>query len=192
MDTRETWWVFLVQLEFARNYPVAYQLTSHGAAVRNPLLEAILPSLLHIKMTAILDEALGRYLESSKTALPADYRPDLNGRIGFCSDAGLVLNHQALQGVRKRRNKAAHETFSDVSWSQLDQDLGEVHTALQHLGLVGERPEFRVEAERSAFLLSSDEPGILGHRDCAVRVLRGEKVAGEHKWGETLHDDLAS
>jgi hypothetical protein len=187
VDTRKTWRVFLVQLEFARHYPVAYQLTSLGAAVRNPVLETVLPSLLHIKLMAILDDALAGYLDASSRRLPARYREDLNGRIGFCTDVGLILNGQALHGARDRRNGAAHEVFSSVSWGLLDQDLNEVHAALQHLGLVSKRPDFHVEAERSA-LRQSDEPGILGKRDYTVRVLEGANCAGEFTWSETLHD----
>jgi len=78
-----------------------------------------------------------------------------------------------------------------VSWDELDRDITQVHHTLQHLGLVGDRPEFRVAAERSAFR-ESDEPGILGHQDFAVRVMHGDKVAAEFTWSETLYDDTAS
>lgn len=191
MNTLETWRIFLIELEFARNYPMAYQLTSNNVVGRNPVLEEILPSLLHLRMTAVLDGALEAYLDSTGTSLPADYRSDLNGRICFSSDSGLVPNGQALHRVRKRRNDTAHEVFSNVSWKQLEQDRREVHAALQHLGLVSEPPQFLVKAERSAFR-ESDEPGVMGHHDFVVRVMEGEKCAGEFKWRTTLHNDSVS
>ena len=189
-DIRGAWRVFLIELELARNYPIAYQL-SHGPAVRNPVLEKILPSLLHIKMAALLDEALDAYLTSATTALPKTYRSTLDAQISFLSDSGRIQNGPALHAVRNRRNELAHETCSSVSWSQLDQDLPTVHATLQHLGVVGGRPRFEIKAERSA-AQSSEEPGVIAYFDYSVTLAEGEKTTAEFRWRETLHNDEAN
>jgi hypothetical protein len=72
-NVRQAWRVLLIESEFARNYRIAYQL-DEGAAARNPVLEKILPSLLHVKMAAMLDEALGTHLAATSTSLPKKYR----------------------------------------------------------------------------------------------------------------------
>src|SRR5262245_35813845 len=164
-----TWRTFLIELEFARNYLMAYR-PDQVAAVRNPILETTLPSLLHIKMAALLDEALVSYLDSTGTVLPKSYHPTLDGRISFCRDSGRVPDGPGLHDMRLRRNAVAHESSSSVSWSQLDEDLTVVHSALQHVGMVGERPRFQVTAERSGVQESTD-PGIAFHVNYAVRVV---------------------
>ena len=191
MDVGKDWRVFLIQLAFAREYPMAYQVSSPGLATRNPILESILPSLLYIKMAALMDGALEEYIAANQLQPGKRYRADFNGRINFCSDSGFINNGADLHGVRTMRNDTAHKPLASVDWDELDRDIVHVHRALKQLGFVGERPEFRVEAERSAFR-QSDEPGILGSRDYSVRVMHGDKKAAEFKWGETLHDDPAS
>jgi hypothetical protein len=183
----KTWRTFLIELEFARNYPIVYQL-NHGPAVRNPVLERILPSLLHIKMAALLDEALETYLISTGTT---GYQESLYGRISFCSETGRIPHGTALHDIRKRRNDAAHQPATSVSWMQLDQDLTVVHAALQHLGLVCGRPHFDIEAERSE-ARDSQEPGINCHFDYAVILLENGRKEAAFTWRETLHKDATS
>ncbi len=189
-DIRGAWRLFLIELEFARNYPMAYQL-GHRLAVRNPVLEKILPSLLYIKMAALLDEGLAAYLISTTSVLPKAYRSTLDGRISFLTDSGKIPNGPALDAIRNKRNELAHETSSSVSWPQVDQDLASVHAALQHLGLVGARPRFDIRAERSG-AQGSQEPGIIEYFDYSVTLTEGEKTAAEFKWRETLHSDEAT
>jgi len=191
LDIRQTWRVFLIQLALACGYPTAYQLGSGGIAPRNPILERILPSLLHIKMMALLDEALQDYLKNTGQVPGAKYEKTLFGRVSFLGDKGLIGNDKILHSARGRRNAAVHEMLSDVSWAQLDADLLEVHCALQTLGLVGARPDFKVGGERSK-LRESSEPGVLGERDFFVRAWEGSKVAGEYRWTERIYDDEPS
>ncbi len=189
-DVRKAWRVLLIELEFARNYQIAYQLDG-GAAARNPVLEKILPSLLHIKMAAVLDEALENHLAAKNIPLPKTYRPALEGRISFFHDSKEITNGPELHDIRQRRNDLAHDTSSAVSWVQLDQDLSVVHATLQHLSFVGKRPHFEIKAERSA-MQGSDEPGIAWYCDYSVGLMEGDKVAAEFKWRSKLHDDDAT
>jgi hypothetical protein len=184
-----TWRTFLIEIEFARNYPLAYQLDG-GAAVRNPVLEKVLPSLLYVKMAALLNEAFESYLDAANTVLPNGYRSTLDGRISFFSDRGRVPDGAALHAVRQRRNAIAHEVTSSVSWNELDLDLTVVHSALERLGLVGPRPHFEISAEKSEAKSSSD-PGISLHFDYAMTVVENGKIAGKITWRENLHDDMA-
>lgn len=180
--------MFLVQLEFARHYPMAYSLSAGGGRPpNNPVLERLLPSLLHIKMMALLDEALEEYLTGKGQKLPSKYRDDLNGRISYFSDAGLVSNAPDLHVARKRRNGAAHELLSDVSWAEFDSDVDQVQAALDLLGLVPARPSFKVTAERSQ-MRESDDPTVFREQDFAVIVWQGEKKAGEFTWTERILD----
>jgi hypothetical protein len=188
LGTQRTWRVFLVELALARHYPTAQLLTSLGPPAPNPVLARILPSLFHIKMMALFDEALQDYLESTGQVPGAEYPKTLFGRLTFLADKGLINNDKDLRGARERRNAAVHEMFADVSWSQLDADLLAVHRALQELGLVGAFPNFTVGGERSA-LRDSNEPGVLYEREFIVRALEGTQVAGEYRWTQRIYDD---
>jgi hypothetical protein len=189
-DVRQAWRLLLIESEFARNYRIAYQLDA-GAAARNPVLEKILPSLLHIKMAAVLDEALDTHLAATNISLPKTYRPTLEGRISFFHDSKQVSNGADLHAIRQRRNDLAHDTASSISWAQLDQDLAAVHATLQHLGFVGPRPHFEIKAERSA-IQGSQEPGVAWYCDYSVSLLEGDKMAAEFRWRSRLHDDEAT
>ena len=145
----------------------------------------MLPALLHIKMTALLDEALDAHMQSAGISLPGGYRADLNGRISFYSDTNRVPNGPDLHSVRSRRNALAHETSSDLAWTDLDQDIEMVQAALNHLGLVGARPSLKAEAERSAARESAD-PRIFWMHEYIVRILDGERLAAEFKWEESI------
>jgi hypothetical protein len=189
-EVRQAWRVLLIESEFARNYPIAYQLDA-GAAARNPVLEKILPSLLHIKMAAVLDEALETHLAATNTSLPKTYRPTLDGRISFFDDSRQIANGVDLHAIRQRRNDLAHDTSSAISWAQLDQDLDAVNATFQYLGFVGPRPHFEIKAERSA-MQGSQEPGVAGYFDYSVSLIEGERTAAEFKWRSTLYGDEAT
>ncbi len=57
-DILKAWHRLLQELELARNYHMPYLLTGFSGAFRNPLLDYLLPSLLYVKLVAILDETL--------------------------------------------------------------------------------------------------------------------------------------
>jgi hypothetical protein len=52
------------------------------------LLDGLLPALLHIKATAILDDALELWLDENGHRLSNPYRNDLNGRVQYLADHG--------------------------------------------------------------------------------------------------------
>jgi hypothetical protein len=173
----------------ARNYGIAYRLDG-GVAARNPVLEKMLPSLLHIKMVSILDEALANKIAEDSLPFPKSYRHTLEGRISLARDSGLIKNGDILHVIRKRRNRTAHDISAKVTWDQLDDDILEVHKVLQSLVASGELPNFQVSAERTA-LQDSEEPGVLFHCDCRIMVKEGDKIAAEIKWRKQTYADSA-
>ena len=54
---QKAWNRFLQELELAKNYHMSYLLNGFGGTFRNPLIDYLLPSLLYVKMVAILNEA---------------------------------------------------------------------------------------------------------------------------------------
>ncbi|MDY0341769.1 MAG: hypothetical protein RBS17_11250 [Coriobacteriia bacterium] len=188
MEIRQLWRVFLVERALARDYQTPYQLSSMIPAARNPILESLLPSLLHVKLASILDAALEEYLDTNEHTLPKGYRNDLNGRICYCSDSGLIDNGDDLHEVRGLRNDIGHEPDAGASWDDLDRDVCRVHHTLHHLGFVGPLQNFRVHGERSA-MVKADEPGVLGRQTYTIRVMDGDKRAAEWSWTNTLYDD---
>src|SRR5688572_26213119 len=126
---RGSWRRLLIDLEFARNYPIAR--VSLGPPFRNPILEAMLPSLLHMKAVTILDEALKKI--SAQKGLRS--RNSLNARIELLSTERILSTSNGLHAVRGRRNDLAHEFEEAIDWVQLDRDIQEIQSALEHLGV---------------------------------------------------------
>jgi hypothetical protein len=59
-EIRQQWRLFLIDLMFASRYELGYIDAIH-LPPKNPVLERLLPSLLHIKAVAILDCGLRRW-----------------------------------------------------------------------------------------------------------------------------------
>ncbi|MDH4185666.1 MAG: hypothetical protein OEV08_01595 [Nitrospira sp.] len=142
-SVHQAWRTLLIESEFARNYPIAYQLYA-GMAVRNPVLNEILESRL----------------ADTDTSPPKNYRPILEGGNSPFHNSKQIANGADLHTIRPRRGNVVHDA-STISWNQLDQGLTTIHATLQHLGIVRPHHHFEVKAERSA-MLSSQEPDITG------------------------------
>ena len=112
-STRSAWRRFLIDFEFAKNYPFA-RLGNGRLGFRNPVLERILPSLLHVKAVAIPDESLRDLLTERGLALPKKYGNGLNARVNFLVDSGIIVDPGSLQKVRNRRNDVAQHHLGDV------------------------------------------------------------------------------
>ncbi len=179
-DVSENWHNFLIDAELSKNYLIVSTITG-GDAVDNPVIERILPSLLHIKMTAILDETLIAYMSSNNITQPRNYRRDLNGRIEFFAYKGLILNDDDLHAIRSNRNDTAHKSQLYVSWDQLDKDITSVHSTLQHLGYVGNHSKLTVDAVQEK-AEPSNEPNKTYSQNFSVRVLDDKNIISELKW----------
>jgi hypothetical protein len=117
---RGAWWRFLIELQFARDYTVAASIEATGPTIRNPILETLLPSLLHIKAVAILDAALKEILSAKSLVVPKRYGGMLKGRIDFLADQGLLPESGDLHRIRDTRNDVAHEFDERIEWAELD------------------------------------------------------------------------
>jgi len=76
-----------MDLELAKNYKaVSVLATVGGLPAPNPLLDVLLPSLLYVRMSSALDEALEEYIDRSGLNFGKPYKNDFNGRICFLAD----------------------------------------------------------------------------------------------------------
>jgi hypothetical protein len=187
-NPRVAWRRFRLEAEAAKHYPTSYSLYI-GQTHRHALLEGLLPVLLHIKATAILDDALAQWLGDNGHTLPKPYKDDLNGRIQYLVDNGLIPNGHSLHEVRKRRNTFAHEPDAACDWTLLQRDIESIETGLASLGSVNPVPVLEHYAERSA-LRESVEPGVTFERTFEYGVRENGRPALEIKWTQKiLRDD---
>jgi hypothetical protein len=135
---------FLIDVMFAENYELGH-LDDLGPSVKNPVVERLLPSLLHVKAVAILDHAIRSWCDHKGLVIPKKpYGTDLKGRIDYLVDNAFLSDRSSLHAIRGTRNIVAHEPADAVDWRQLDSDVKAIHVALKELGLVGEFPKWEI------------------------------------------------
>ena len=186
-DIVKAWHRFLQEIELAKNYHMPYLLNRFGATFRNPLLDYLLPSLLYIKLVAILDEALVFLIDHRGFTVPNKYKKSIHGRIEFLNDEGIIANYSALHGVRDNRNLLAHEASATIGWEKLYGDLDTVENELQHLGFVGDRPDYKYFGERSA-VRECDEPGVAFAQDFRFGIKCNDRVTMEVCFTSKTHN----
>jgi hypothetical protein len=183
-DVSEIWRSFLIDVTFAKNHKLAY-VDMPGPVPANPVVERLLPSLLHVKAVAILDHALQLWIDDKGLVVPRPYRSDLNGRINFLADYNHIADRAPLHAIRGTRNLLAHDPSGEVDWAELDRDVIIVHAALFELMIVKPMPTWEVSAERSG----AGEGEIL-NAACtfhyAVRIKDGDKKIAEITWSTHL------
>jgi hypothetical protein len=186
-EISNAWRAFLLQSQLANDYPDSYSLYL-GKTHRNPLLDRLLPALLHIRACSLLDEALEILLAENDIALPTkQLRNDLHGRITVLQESGALPTDHRLHEVRKRRNVLAHEKDSYCGWEDLAADVDSIHVVLEKTGFTGARPKLQSFAERSG-MEKSNEPGIAFIRHFRVGVRENDQPAIEFGWTEKVHD----
>ena len=185
---KKSWRRFLIDVTYGRHYPAYYSMSAlhFRGARRNPTLDDLLPSLLHIKAVAILDAALLSKLdEHCVKPKQFGYRNDLNGRIETAAAAGIITNKGVLHSIRSLRNDVAHEFSEKVDWKTLDGDLNGINDALQEMGFVGALPSLNVKWQRSPKEELKDASAMLGF-DYWIAVVEGENVWAELRYDEEL------
>jgi hypothetical protein len=136
-DYRTPWKRLLQEVELARNYHWPYALIGVGRTFRNPIIEAMLPSLLFVRLVSLFDEALTDYLENQTIHWPPKTKQDLNGRIALLDGAGRLLNAASLHVLRKRRNLLAHNgNPKPVTWDELSDALKTIGGELLNLNVI--------------------------------------------------------
>jgi hypothetical protein len=189
-DVPQVWREFLIDVMFAENYELGH-LDDLGPSVKNPVVERLLPSLLHIKAVAILDHAISSWCDDKGLVIPKKpYGPDLKGRIDYLVDNAFLFDRSSLHAIRGTRNIVAHEPADAVDWRQLDSDVKAIHVALKELGLVGEFPKWEISSERSA---AQDPwvPNALCTFDYRITIKYEEKLVAEITWSKHLMRDGA-
>ncbi len=184
---QEAWRRFRLEAEAARNYPSSYALYI-GQTHRDVLLEALLPTLLYIKAVAILDDSLDLWLEQNGHQLRPPYRNDLNGRLEYLGEKRLLEDVDALQAVRKERNRLAHEPGASCDWGRFADDVSVIERSLLSLGLVRPTPQLEYFCERSA-VEDSNEPGVSFSRRFSYGVKENGITALEVAWTQKFLAD---
>lgn len=183
----ELWHRFLLDWEVAKNYHKPYELNGLGGGTfRNPILDYLLPSLLYVKLVAILDEAIKDYLKQKGLKPPKQYKKDLNGRLEFLKDQGIITTAPSLHGIRNVRNVLAHEATGTTDWNDLTSAIATIESTLQHLGTVGPRRHYAYFGERSA-VHDSTELGILCEQDFRFGVKCNGKPAMDWSFTRRTH-----
>jgi hypothetical protein len=189
-DLPGLWRHFLIDYTFARNYPIGY-IDLPGPAPRNPVLDQLLPSLLHIKAVAILDHALEVWIAANMITVPGKhYKHDLNGRIELLADAHILTDRKALHALRSLRNALAHQPQDAIDWKNLDRDVATIHATLNELKLVGEMPNFEIFCERSAAQASQD-PAVSCIWHYQVEIKEADRLIAAIQWSTSLMNDGA-
>jgi hypothetical protein len=184
-----SWRRFLIDLALARDYQAYFGIAAAVPALppRNPVLDQLLPGLLHMKALTILDvalkHALAQHGTSPKKAL--GLKDDLHGRIETAAHLAMLPNAAALHVIRDSRNDIAHDVGAMTDWEALSTCVLEVNTALQSLGLTGELPKLSVSADRSPSD-SIDLPGVAYTIDYTVFVKEGSSVWATVTWTEHI------
>jgi hypothetical protein len=149
-NVQNIWRTFLMDAELAKHYKMANMIAGLGQPpAPNPILEALLPSLLYVRLGALLDEIFEEYITANGWVISKPYRNDFNGRITFLSDQGRFQDASRLHTLRLKRNELAHEASRSCTWTELENAIAVADTELQHLGLVGTRPQYEFYAERN-------------------------------------------
>ena len=182
----ESWRRLRLEAEAAQNYHMSYSLYL-GQTHRDTLLEQLLPTLLYIKAVAIVDDSLALWLDKNGHNLTKPYRDDLNGRLSYLSDKGLLKGTDELHRIRKRRNELAHGPGMTCEWDELRNDLLVLEKSLVFLGLAPVNGKLDYFAERSA-IEASPEPGISFMRTFKYGVKEAGSPALEISWVQKIHD----
>jgi hypothetical protein len=99
----------------------------------------------------------------------------------------MIANCSGLHGIRDRRNLLAHEVSATTMWENLGADLDTVESELQHLGFVGDRPDYKYFGERSA-MRECDEPGIAFAQDFRFGIKCNDRVTMEVAFTQKTHN----
>jgi hypothetical protein len=89
------------------------------------------------------------YMSINGLALTGAYRDDFNGRTCLLADQGRLKDATKIHAIRKRRNSLAHDASQSCRWEELDNAVNDGHPELQHLGIVGRRPDYKFFGEGS-------------------------------------------
>ncbi len=188
-DPKQAWRQFRLEAEASKYYPQSYALYI-GQTHRDILLERLLPTLLHIKAVAIMDDSLDVWLASNGRSLTKPYSDNLFGRLEYMKDNSLLADVDLLHQIRERRNDFAHESGVYCDWAILEEDVTSIEKALLSLSLVRPTAQLAYFAERSA-MEGSSEPGVSFSRTFRFGVKEAGTPGLEISWVQKIMQDKA-
>ena len=131
-EFRERWRIFLLKRTLVLHDRLGLITDIGPAAVEIQPLPELIASLLYVDLVSLLEEGLSSQMSRTKF----EALEDLRGRIDHLADNGKVLDREALQAIRERRNAIAH-TIERVPAPELSHALAAVHRQVEAWGLVG-------------------------------------------------------
>ena len=115
------------------------------------------------------------------------YYQNLNGRIEFATDQGLLASGANLHHVLTRWNGLAHNSHTTVTWAELRTDIAAVHAELKHLNCVGDRPDYQFYAERNIEDSAGADVSVVWHYQYGVKA--GNKWRMRMEYTKKLESD---
>jgi hypothetical protein len=185
------WRELRLECELAAHYHQPYSLIGLGRTFRSPIVDAILPGALHVRMIGLLDEAVRGEYKRQALREPKhlkQYRSKLERQIRHLAEIDLIKNLDALIAALARRRAVAHEPFQRMSWEQLIADIQAVESALIALGVARSPGHLEFYAERGA-ARSSNDPKAIAETDYRFGVSENGRMAIEVKFTERLMKD---
>lgn len=166
-DINESWRWLLQEILLARNAATLDE--PRGPHLGKVVLDLLLPSLLYLRTISLFNEALGEYI-IAKGYLYTN-GSGLNEKLKVLNAQGDLKYSSELRKMKDRRNIVAHRSTTldkilsqSVEWQEVDIAINVVEAALQHLNLIGQRPDFQFYAERLVELYPDtfhpDKPGV--------------------------------
>ena len=177
------WARFLQNVEMARHYDEPY-LLELMRKMPNPILDAMLPTLLFVQLMALLDDGLELYRTSKDIEFKPRTNQDLYHRIELLKNA--LSAPSELHTLRQKRNDLAHPPAAFADWAELGAAIEVVDVELTRLGLIEGRPEYKFFSARSGARNSSDPKylfefeykyGLKQHGDVVLSVSWIDRIA---------------
>lgn len=113
-------------------WPGKYYAFREGPfAAYYPGMDTFIPTMSLIYLVAILDDALGEYIQINGSGSAKD----LCQRINLLAGLGLLKDSARLHAIRKRRNDCAHEPDEFIKWEEFDSCYEDTRRELSHLGI---------------------------------------------------------
>jgi hypothetical protein len=129
----------MFQLTMAENRRVPW--SGSRACPVGPIVEAVLPGLIHARLGSILNEFLATYMANSKLSLPESMHPGLLDRVKFLGYSGHLLDPIALDRFTTGWAASVEQVEASCSWEELYEAIDLVESELKGLGLIGPRPQ---------------------------------------------------
>jgi len=143
-DIYGSWLRFFFDLEFASKRTIAMDV---HPLIHDAIGDEIIPSLLYVRLVAILDEAFISYINNEWQQPPK--LTTLGARIDWLKSRSRLKSPTDVYAVKNMRNELAHTSSKRCAWSDLPSAIEIVNGELEHLHFVGPVPVREMSFERN-------------------------------------------